>query len=145
MAKPKVNWDDVLTDYAAGMGVSELAKKYNLNRSSIYRYFERNAISRALEPNISEISRIAINDRFSKMHVLYSSLQDIQNSVEECSANLKRSQIQMMALFRYMEDLREALTDIHDAHIRKTIADLRADLRGDFKPTVPDDDPDGKT
>jgi|SaaInl1SG_22_DNA_1037389.scaffolds.fasta_scaffold00839_15 predicted DNA-binding protein YlxM (UPF0122 family) len=145
MAKPKINWDDLLVDYASGMKFSELATKYKISRQAIYQYFERNAISRKLEPNISEISRIAIDDRYSKMHVLYSQLADIQNAVEECSANLKRSQFQMMALFRHMETLREALSDIHDTHIRKTIADLRSDLRGDIKPTVLDDDPDGTT
>lgn len=145
MAKPKINWDDLLVDYAAGMKIAELARKYKITRDSIYKYFRRNAISRKLEPNISEISRIAIDDRYSKMHVLYSQLADIQNAVEECSANLKRSQFQMMALFRHMETLREALSDIHDTHIRKTIADLRSDLRGDIKPTVLDDDPDGTT
>lgn len=140
MAKPKINWDELVTDYAAGLSISELSRKYNVTRKAIYSYFSRNAINRGLEPNLSEISRIASDDRLSKMHVLYSSLQEIQNAVEECSANLKRSQFQMMALFRHMEALREALTDIHDAHIRKTIADLRSDLRGDFKPTVLDDD-----
>lgn len=145
MAKPKINWDDLIIDYSSGMKISELSAKYKISRQAIYQYFERNAIARAVDINISEISRISLDDRYSKMHVLYSQLADIQNAVEECSANLKRSQFQMMALFRHMETLREALSDIHDTHIRKTIADLRSDLRGDIKPTVLDDDPNGTT
>lgn len=145
MAKPKINWADLLDDYAGGMGVSELSRKYKISRSAIYKHFEEKAINKPLDPNLTEISRIAIDDRLSRMHVLYSSLQDIQNAVEECSANLRRSQFQMMALFRHMESLREALSDIHDQHIKKTIADLRSDLRGDIKPAVENDDPDRET
>ena len=145
MAKPKVNWADLLDDYAGGMGVTELSRKYEISRDAIYKHIRRKAIVKPLDPNLTEISRIAIDDRLSKMHVLYSSLQDIQNAVEECSANLRRSQFQMMALFRHMETLREALSDIHDQHIKKTIADLRSDLRGDIKPPVENNDPDRET
>lgn len=127
----RVDWDNLVIDYAHGASITELASKYECSRQAIYKYFERNAVKRTFSPNLPEISRIAIDDRFAKMHVLYSTLQDIQNSVEECSQNLRRSQFQMQSLFRHMEDLRIALTDIHDTHMRKTITELRQQLRGD--------------
>lgn len=137
----KVDWDSLLLDYAHGMSVTDLASKYECSRQAIYKYFERNATKRTFEPNLPEISRIAIDDRFAKMHVLYSALQDIQNSVEECTQNLRRSQFQMQSLFRHMEDLRISLTDIHDTHMRKTIAELKEQLRGEplIKKVLDDD------
>lgn len=143
MAK-QINWEELLLDYATGMSVTELASKYDCTRRAIYYYFQKNAIERSLENKLPEISRIAIDDRFSRMHVLYSALQDIQNAVEECNQNLKRSQFQMQALFRHMETLREAMTDIHDTHMKKTITELREQLRGDpLIKKVLDNDPDG--
>lgn len=142
----KVDWESLLLDYAHGMSVTDLAAKYDCSRQAIYKYFEKQAIKRTFEPNLPEISRIAIDDRFAKMHVLYSTLQDIQNSVEECNQNLRRSQFQMQSLFRHMEDLRIALSDIHDTHMRTTIAELREQLRGDpiFKKVLDNEyDPDG--
>lgn len=143
----KVDWDNLLLDYAHGMSITDLASKYDCSRQAIYKYFEKQAISRKFDSHLPEISRIAIDDRFAKMHVLYSSLQDIQNSVEECNANLKRSQFQLHALFRHMEDLKESLADIHETHMRKTIAELKDQLRGDpclIKKVLEDEyDPDG--
>ena len=135
----KVDWDSLVLDYAHGAGVTDLAKKYDCSRQAIYKYFQKSAIKQTFKPNLPEISQITIDDRFAKMHHLYSALQDIQNAVEECSSGLRKSQFQMQALFRHMEELRESLKDIHETNMRKTIADLREQLRQGAHKVLQDD------
>lgn len=132
----KISWEELIQDYSDGATITDLSRKYDCSRQAIYKRFHQYGIQQANRQQRTMLGQIAIDDRFTRMHVAYEALNNIQNAVEDCSVNLKRTQFQMQALFRHMQDLKETFTDIHETHLSTTIKELRNELRQGHKQII---------
>ena len=125
----KVDWRALITEMEAGVPIAQLSRKYNIGRTSIYRYLDKLAFSVEARNYLTPEQVARFDARKNEQINIYDQLLLIQRIIESTSTQLQKLDAHITGLFRNIEDMKLELSSLHEEHLTKSITDLRNQLR----------------